>query len=487
MMLDDAGKIIEELKRRREENRLKYLEPYEWQVRFLNPKDGDGRDAKQVLLRAANQVGKTYIGGFAVAYHATGLYPRWWKGRRFSGATLIWVGGNTIPNTRDLCQAELLGEPGDPDDFGHGSIPKELIGRVTKYHGIPDACQSVLVKHVSGKWSKIIFKAFEQGKEAWMGKGVHYIWADEELPYDIYSQCLRATVKHNGILGITATPELGMTQVMKIFSHDITGKELGSGQALVTATWDDAPHLSEEAKEQRLAGMLPYERDMRSRGLPVMGSGLIFPVPEDDIICEPFAIPSGWQRIAGIDFAGSGSGGHPTALVAIAIDPNTSTHYVYDCYKEVGRTIPEHWNAMRRIGNIPIAWPHDGAVSDRGSGVSYCQQYRDEGANMLPKPFSNPSEDGKGGKAVNPGLTAMHTAMVEGRFKVFSNLQDWFAEFRTYHMKPNRSGTVEIVKENDDLMSATRYAFMSARYAISTKNTYEAYIPDEWQDAEVGY
>ena len=50
--------------------------------------------------------------------------------------------------------------------------------------------------------------------------------------------------------------------------------------------------------------------------------------------------------------------------------------------------------------------------------------------------------------------------MQSGRLKVFDHLGDWFTELRMYHRKDGK-----IVKERDDIMSATRYAVMSLRYA----------------------
>lgn len=477
MSVREVAKILDELNRRKVENRIQYFQPYPFQKKFCCAKDEKNRLARQIMLQAANQVGKTFVGGNAVAIHATGLYPDWWTGRRFKDAPLIWVGGNTIPNTRDLCQSELLGEAGDEEAFGTGAVPKHLIGRITKYHGIPDAAQSVLIKHKSGKNSKIIFKAYEQGKEAWMGKGVHYVWCDEEVPYDVYSQCLRATVKFSGIVAITATPENGLTELVRAYNDEIKPM-----QALIRATWDDASHLDEETKEQILSGLLPHEREMRSKGIPVIGTGLIWPIAEEEIQCEPFAIPKDWTRIAGIDFAGAGSDGHPTALTCMAIDPESDTAYVYDTYSEAGRTIPEHWLAMKRIGNTPIAWPHDGMITDRSSGISYAEQYRREGANMLEKKFSNPPlpnmKEGSGGNAMKPGLTAIWAAMKEGRFKVFSNQTKWFDEFRQYYQKNG-----EVVKDNDDLMSATRYAFMSQRFATRPNAINSSYVPT----SEAGY
>ena len=50
--------------------------------------------------------------------------------------------------------------------------------------------------------------------------------------------------------------------------------------------------------------------------------------------------------------------------------------------------------------------------------------------------------------------------MQTGRFKVFETVGDFFEEFRLYHRKDGK-----IVKERDDLISATRYALMMKRFA----------------------
>ena len=59
-----------------------------------------------------------------------------------------------------------------------------------------------------------------------------------------------------------------------------------------------------------------------------------------------------------------------------------------------------------------------------------------------------------------------------GRLKVFAHLNDWWEEFRLYHRKNGL-----IVKENDDLMSATRYAMMMRRAAVVRRKK-QAPVPD---------
>lgn len=71
----------------------------------------------------------------------------------------------------------------------------------------------------------------------------------------------------------------------------------------------------------------------------------------------------------------------------------------------------------------------------------------------------------KGSNSVEEGLMAMLQSIEADKFKVFSTLTDWFEEFRMYHRKFNK-----VVPIRDDLMSATRYAFQSQRFAVSGKD-----------------
>ena len=446
---EKAFEIAERITELYETNRLQDYEPYEYQKRFHSAKDMGGKLARQRLLMAANKTGKTFCGATEMAYHLTGRYPAWWNGATFNRPVVAWAAGNTTGNTRDIVQAELLGEPGDEEEFGKGAIPKRyIVGTPQRLPGVPNAFQSLSVKHISGKNSKLVFKSYEQGKMQWMGKAVDVTWLDEEPPQDIYSQALRAALKTGGIVYMTFTPESGMTQVVTQFMT-----KLGQSQALYHATWDDATHLDEDVKSEILAALPPHERDMRSKGIPVLGSGMVFTVNEDDLKVEPFALPEYWPRVCGLDFGWD----HPTAAVWLAWDRDTDTVYVYDCYRKSTETPVVHSAAIRERGDwVPVVWPHDGSQHDKGSGKPLAELYRKQGLNMVHKHFSNID----GSIAVEPGIMDMLQRMQTGRFKVFNYLHAWFEELRMYHRKDGK-----IVKVHDDLMSATRYASQSLQFA----------------------
>ena len=82
----------------------------------------------------------------------------------------------------------------------------------------------------------------------------------------------------------------------------------------------------------------------------------------------------------------------------------------------------------------------------------------------------NKGQDEKGGaQPIEPVVEEILERMMTGRFKVFSHLNPWFEEFRSYHRKDGK-----IVDKLDDILSATRYAVMMKRYA-TTKITEGAF------------
>ena len=356
-------------------------------------------------------------------------------------------------------QKELFGDPEDREAVGTGAIPKQYIGRVTRKAGVPNAFDSVMVKHKEGGWSRIFFRAYEQGAKKHQGFHIHVGWMDEEPPVEVKSQYKRATLNTHGILISTFTPESGMTQICNQYFNDIR-----VGMGLVQATWDDCPLFDDPEYKAEVLDQFPeHEREMRSKGIPQMGSGLVYTTTDEDLAVEPFEIPRHWPRLKGIDFGID----HPFAAVALAIDPDTDTAYVYWVYRKTRQTIADHAAAINSFDPwMPVVWPHDGFKQDAQSGKPLADLYRDPPHNvtMLAFCFSNPpppgKKEGQGGQGVEVGLLAIDEAMKNGKFRVFSNLTEWFEEKRTYHRKDGL-----VVKEREDIMSATRYAYMGRRFA----------------------
>lgn len=180
-----------------------------------------GAQFRERLLCAANRVGKTVAGAFEVTCHLTGDYPEWWPGRRFRHPIRTWAAGKTNETTRDIVQSALMGAIVEGERrkgfSGTGMIPGKLIGPGTWKQGVSDLCDTVKIKHVSGGWSQLGFKSYQQGRGSFEGTAQHVIWGDEELPMDIYGECLIRTATTNGLLLITFTPLEGLTETVLQF------------------------------------------------------------------------------------------------------------------------------------------------------------------------------------------------------------------------------------------------------------------------------
>lgn len=454
--LEQARNLLWLLDRRRQTHKLEYYKPYHFQAKFHNAL-GHRTDAPAVqkVLMAGNQVGKTFSAAMETAIHATGKYPDWWTGYRFSKPIQIMVGGMTNESVRDICQKELFGDPNDPAKLGTGTVPISLIGKRTSKPGVPNALDTAMVKHVSGGQSKIMFRAYEQGAKKHMGIRLDLGWLDEEPPLDIWSQYLRATIATRGILYMTFTPEQGMTELVMSFLND-----LKPGQAIVNATWDDAPHIVGERKEQILSAIPPHERDMRSKGIPMMGSGLVFPFREEQFVVDPIEIPRHWPQIIGIDFGFD----HPFGAAKLAWDRDSDTVYVVADYREERATPAIHAAAIKPWGDWPVSWPHDGLNTEKGTGKQMRQFYVEEGLQLLRERATNPPQngqvEGEGGNSLEASILAMYERLETGRLKVFKTCRHVLEEMRIYHRKDGR-----IVALRDDTLSAVRYAHMMLRHA----------------------
>jgi phage terminase large subunit-like protein len=439
-----------EQERRIKENRLQHYVPYPKQLEFHSA----GATHRERLLCAGNQLGKTLAGGFEIAIHATGRYPDWWKGKRFDRPIVAWACGTTGETVRDTVQRVLLGR----DKDGKGAIPKECIGQLITSRGVADLLDTIKVKHVSGGFSTIGLKSYVSGRERFQGETLDIAWLDEEPAAEIYTEVLTRTNVSNGPVFMTFTPLLGVSEIVRRFL-----REKSPDRHVTMMTIDDVKHYSDQEKARIIASYPSHELEARTKGIPVLGSGRIFPVEEGMVAIEHRDFPPHWPRIGGLDFGWD----HPFAAVELVWDRDGDSVYVSRTYRCRETTPIMHAAALRPWGkDLYWAWPRDGRRETlEGAGIALATQYKEQGLDMLPEHAQ--FEDGS--VSVEAGLMLMLDRMKSGRFKVFKHLNDWWEEFRLYHRKDGK-----VVKEGDDLMSATRYALMSLRFA-RTASEYDAF------------
>ena len=297
---------------------------YGWQREFIR----ETATHTACCLIAANRIGKTYLGTYADAIHAMGEYPADWDGHRFEHAPLIWCLGYSGEKTRDLLQMPLVGRK-NGDKFAGGLIPADRVVGYESMAGTPNAVRTLLIKHTTGDTARIQFWSYSQGQHALMGDGVDWFHIDEE-PQDeeIFPQVLVRTASgDNGKGGrgiLTFTPENGRTNLVIQFMD-----KPGPAQFCMQKGWDDAPHLDEQVKKDLLSIFPAHQKDMRSKGVPMLGHGRIYDLAEEEITCQAFSIPKHFRVINGMDFGFD----HPQSQAQLVIDQESECYYVTRVWK----------------------------------------------------------------------------------------------------------------------------------------------------------
>lgn len=423
--------------------RFLFYEPHEKQLAFHEA----GLYAKERLFLAGNRTGKTFSVACEVGLHLTGNYSSTWNGYRYDKPIDAWVVGKTAKVVRESLQKQYY--LGDPEKGTPGLIHPSLIVSVKKSRGTADAVDTVYVRHASGGVSKLVFKTYGEREGNMQGDMVNVIHIDEECRMQIYSECRMrtATTKpgFHGMMLVSMTPLKGMTDLMSYFLSDRLPETVKDSRWHIYATWDDNPHLPEEEKQRMMEGMSPHELDARRRGIPWIGSGLVYPIPPEAYTCKDFEIPDHWPRVYGIDFGWK----NPTAVIFGAHDTNNDIIYLYAEYSISECTPQQHANNLLHLGIdwIPGVYDPAGKQSQQSDGEKLISLYKKAGMTKM-----RPAENDR-----QLGILTVLQRMRNGQLLIFESLKKTQAEIQKYAY--DEKGVPQ--KKDDHLMDAMRYLVMS--------------------------
>lgn len=426
---------------------FKHYHPNEKQMAF----HATGLLAKERAFFAGNRCGKSLCTSVEWSMHLTGIYPDWWNGFRYDRAINIWVAGVTNAETYQSLKKYYVGDLG-VEGFVHSSL---IVHKETQKH-------LYYIQHASGGFSKIRFKSYEQGEEAWQAETLDGVHMDEEPPAKIYSEAITRTAStspnHHGMITLSMTPLKGVTTIMlkymqtvvfddkgeEIDARNVAPEELIGSKIYVLASHADATHMTDEEKKRLYDSYSPHERDARTRGIPSLGSGLIYPIHESKFLVSPFQIPEFWPRCFGMDFGWKNS-----AAVFMAHDQDNDVAYLYAEYL-AGYLTPQH-HAFQLINQgadwMPGARDHGTSAQDDGSKI--VELYEQAG-------IRNWVQADK--RSVNKGIYTVLQRMETGKLKIFSTLTKTMTELRMYARDDNG----KVKKGNDHLMDAMRYGVETA-------------------------
>lgn len=385
-----------------------------------------------------SNTGKTLTGLYELVTHCIGDYPDWWPGKKFDRPVYCWLVGDRGDSIRDSMQRELVGLQG----LGTGLIPKDAIAREpSALQGTAGAYGTYYIKHKSGGVSTIIVKTYNAGQAAFEAAKVDVAMLDEECPLPIYVEVLMRVMTTNGTVYLTFTPDSGLTDTVLHFYEK--PKDGSQPRFVVNVGWSDVPHLSEDSKKKMIDALPPHLVAVKTKGIPYLGTGAIYPIPEDDITCEPFEIPFYWPRAYALD----PSWGR-TAAVWGAYNEREDIWYIYSEYVRGQAELPIHVDAIKARGSwIPGVVDPYALGGGRGKdGEAFFEAYVKHGLNLE---IAN--------NAVEAGIQEVYQRLSTGRLKIFRTMQNFFYEYRMYR----RDDKGKIVKKNDDELDAVRYLIMS--------------------------
>lgn len=443
----ELSTLLDELKRRSGMRLLSHLFPdtgplrrelYVKHLEFFEL----GATKRERAFIAGNRVGKTVGAGVEWAYHLTGEYPAWWTGHRFIKPIRLLVSGDTHETTRDILQMKMLGSTTDrPEAFGTGLIPGRCLGAIVPRVHIKGAVEKAYVKYAGGGESEIWFRSFVQGREIFQGFELDGFWPDEECPQDVYDEGQVRLMTTRGLSTLTFTPLNGLTPLIENLMDTPDAQE-AAGRAVVQCGWDDVPHLDAAMKSEMLAKLPPHQRDARTKGIPALGAGVIYPVSDEDIVVDDFRLPEYWPRGYAMDV-----GWNKTCALFFALDRDNDVLYVYGEHYR-GQAEPAiHAQAIQARGK----WMR-GAIDPASRGRSQIdgQQllalYQRAGLNLV---MAN--------NAVEAGLYETWSRLSTGRLKIFQSCVNTLSERRIYRRDDNG----HIVKAKDHAMDTLRYGVMT--------------------------
>ncbi len=440
--------------------------PYDFQRNLID----QTATHREVFLMAANQIGKSHGSTYFDACHLTGNYPDWWEGRRFDHPITMLCMGLTSEQCRDVLQVKLVGTCwGDRPEGGW--VHQDRITGIIRSTNVRGHVRDVMIRHVSGGTSWLMFRQASQGAEVLQGLTIDLVHMDEEPEHgamELYQQAATRLVYgdngRGGMMLITATPENGRTPLVIRFM-DSPAKH----QVLIRATWDDCEHLTSEAKEALLGSLEPWQRKLRSMGIPVRAQGLVYQVDLDGLLYDPDAEPiTRAQRVIGACDLGMS---HATVFLYASYDLDTDVVRIFDGTGDSDKLPEEHADKLRAMGRerIPIIFPHDAESRERGSGKTMSTLYEECGVRMWRK-FENAAEAES--NFVEPGILTVLDRMRTGRLKISNKLIKLQQELRDYH----RDDLGKIVKHRDDWCDALRYVVNSVQHAETLKH----WTTDQW-------
>jgi phage terminase large subunit-like protein len=444
-------------------NQLKYFRPFKHQLAFFKT----GTESQRRGLLAANRSGKSVATCYELAYHLTGQYAPWWEGKRFESNITAYAAGESWAQVALVLQKELLGTEDIKLKYklGSGAIPRDCINLDSIRADGPNV-QSIEIRHVSGRYSTLLFGNYTQEVRNLQGFVLDTALFDEQPPDNVFSELVTRTATKQGQVLCSFTPLKGLNGLVRKFWDKV------EGYTHVRVAWDDLPEYDpwgepfflQKDRDQLLRDYMPHERDARTRGIPVMGMGAVFPLLDWPLYDSPdydFDTMPWLERVISLDL---GLINDKTVISFMLRDPREEIIWLHRQIIVGGRTeaLPEMYLPFLMAPNCfgtPIALPPDagrpGVYTLTSESVR--EVFENSGLNVIRNPIFNPPD--AQGKTTNNkafGINLMRQLMEQRKFMVNRSCIEFISECGSYFVDERGK-----YSDPDDTIDSARYGLLA--------------------------
>ncbi len=419
-------------------NALKWFRPFKYQKDFF----ATGATHARRGMISSNRSGKTVASTFETAMHLTGRYPKGWNGKVWDHPIIAMATGESWEQVSKTLQSKLLGADDIKQSYklGIGSIPRDCIDEKSIRTDGPNVL-SIEIRHSSGGKSKLYFSNYTQQSRHLQGFELDLVVLDEQPPDETFSELVTRTAQRNGQVMCTFTPLKGMSGLVRKFWDKI------EGYTHVRVGWSDVPFdnewgekfFSQEERDQLYRDYMPWERECRINGIPMVGVGVVFPIlnwPTYKSIDIDLKNNDKLERLISFDL---GIKNDPTVISFFFRDPVEETIYLHrQVTIDQGETPDEyvHYLLDKESKGVPIALPHDAGQAGRYTLTeqSVREAFEDNyGLNCIAGAILNPANDqGKITNLKSYGINIMRMGMERGTFKINESCTAFLDEARNY-------------------------------------------------------
>lgn len=398
-----------------------------------------GKRFKVRLITAGNRCGKTTLALLEAVYHCLGRYPEWWCGHKFDENQRwfnCWIVSDSWDTSAQIVQSMLFFEK-EGADFGTGMIPGNRILKTSKIAAIANCWSMVEIRRDNGGVATIKFKSSKAGRKMFQGTTIDLIVMDEEPPFDVYEECVLRLMTSGGYMILAFTPLEGMTKMIKMFEDGNKDERLR--KVYVRVCWDDCPHISEEKKLEMEAQIPAYQLQARKFGMPILGSGQIYPFDPNRISIEGFNVPDHWYGWYSLDV-----GFKTSAMILFAEDPVDGTVYAIDeLYVKDNSAVEFGEKVREKTINLK------GCVDSGANSASQRdgQSVRNDLENSCGLYLVNANKD------VDLGIGTVYDLFRTDKLKIFKKCKNLLDEIAIYQ----RDEQGRVVKKFDHACDAMRY------------------------------